>query len=109
MEKMRHIVLFLPCPAFPKALNEQDGLEYPQIRFGRKPGIGEDLRSKHIVDTYLGRVSCNLISEARYCSRQADARLSLRMLPRVEAQMRGVMCQLQMDQMWPCESADMWY
>jgi hypothetical protein len=53
MEEMRHVVLLLTRPALAKALNKEDGLQYPQVRLGRESCVGENLGPQDIVYAYL--------------------------------------------------------
>lgn len=57
VEEVRHVVLLLPSSTLAKAFNQQDGLQHPQVRFGREPSICEDLRSQNIMDAHLVYVS----------------------------------------------------
>ena len=57
VEEVGHVVLLLSSSALAKALDEQDCLQHPQIRLGRKASIGKDLRSQNIVDAHLVYVS----------------------------------------------------
>jgi hypothetical protein len=58
MEEVGHVVLFLSSSTFAKALDEEDGLEHPQIWLCREASISKDLGADVVV--YANLYSCKL-------------------------------------------------
>jgi hypothetical protein len=56
MEEVRHVVLLLSSSALAEALDQQDGLQYPEVRLSREAAASEDLWAKYIMNAHLSSV-----------------------------------------------------